>query len=107
MSPIVEIINKNAFDVTEEDIPFKISVFFYDGDHSYEAQKKIIKHYLPMMDETFIMIIDDWNWKQVQEGTIESIKEENLKVMYDHFILTSGENPNDYWNGLGIFILEK
>ena len=107
MSPIVEIINKNAFDVTEEDIPFKISVFFYDGDHSYEAQKKIIKHYLPMMDETFIMIIDDWNWKQVQEGTIESIKEENLKVMYDHFILTSGENPNDYWNGLGIFVLKQ
>ena len=104
---IVDVLNKNAFAVTKEDIPFKISVFFYDGDHSYEAQKKAIKHYLPMMDETFILIVDDWNWKQVQVGTKEAIIEEKLKVLYDHTILTSGEDPDDYWNGLGIFVLKQ
>lgn len=104
---IVSVLNKNAFAVTKEDIPFKISVFFYDGDHSYEAQKKAIKHYLPMMDETFILIVDDWNWKQVQVGTKEAIIEEKLKVLYDHTIVTSGEDPNDYWNGLGIFVLKQ
>jgi len=104
---IVSVLNKNAFAVTKEDIPFKISVFFYDGDHSYEAQKKAIKHYLPMMDETFILIVDDWNWKQVQVGTKEAIIEEKLKVLYDHTILTSGEDPDDYWNGLGIFVLKQ
>ena len=106
-TPIVDVLNKNAFAVTKEDIPFKISVFFYDGDHSYEVQKKAIKHYIPMMDETFILVVDDWNWKQVQVGTKEAIVEENLKVLYDHTILTSGENPDDYWNGLGIFVLKQ
>jgi hypothetical protein len=60
-----------------------------------------------MMDETFILVVDDWNWKQVQVGTKEAIVEEKLKVLYEQRILTSGEDPNDYWNGLGIFVLKQ
>lgn len=53
----------------------------------------------------FIAIIDDYNWKEVQEGMIEVIKK--YTVLYKKEIFTTGEDPEDFWNGLGIFILQK
>ena len=71
------------------------------------AQKKAIKHYLPMMDETFILIVDDWNWDNVRVPTLESIKKMVYKVLYKEEITGKIEDSTDYWNGLGIFVLEK
>jgi len=100
-------IDKDAFEVTPDDINFKGNVFFYDGDHAYESQVKALKHYYEMLDTIFIYVVDDWNWGNVQEGALQGISELNLKVRHQHLITTNGEDPNDYWNGLGIFVLEK
>ena len=29
------------------------------------------------------------------------------KVLFKEELFTNGEDPNDYWNGLGIFVLNK
>ena len=55
----------------------------------------------------FIYIVDDWNWLQVKDGTFKSIADSKLKVLYEKEILTSGEDFNDYWNGLGVFVLKN
>ena len=50
-------------------------------------------------------IMDDWNWQGVQEATNAMLKYNT--VLYKQEIKTSGEDPNDYWNGLGIFVVRK
>lgn len=102
-----KILNKDLFDITQDDLPFKISIIFYDGDHSLETHRNFLRHYIDYCDEIFVLVVDDWNWLQVVEGTKQSIQELNLKVRYENEIRTTGENPEDFWNGLGIFVLEK
>lgn len=107
MHPTAKVIDKDAFAVTLDDVKFKINILFYDGDHSFESQEKVIAHYKPLCDEIFILIVDDWNWPQVKDGTYSGIKNAGLKVKFEKSIETTGEDPADYWNGLGIFVLEK
>jgi hypothetical protein len=102
-----KVLDKDFLEVTQDDLPFKTSILFYDGDHSLEAHVNAIKHYYDLCDEVFILVVDDWNWQQAQEGTRQGIKETGLKIKYENAILTQGEDPNDYWNGLGIFVLAK
>jgi poly(A) polymerase Pap1 len=58
-----------------------------------------------ILTDISILIIDDWNWEQ--RGILEAIENLNFDVLYNKEIYTSGEDPNDFWNGLGIFLLEK
>ena len=60
-----------------------------------------------MFDPIFVYIVDDWNWLQVEQGTLEGIRNKKFKIKHQKIINTKGEDPNDYWNGLGIFVLEK
>ena len=38
---------------------------------------------------------------------LQSIKDSGLFIKYQKNIYTKGEDATDYWNGLGIFILQK
>ncbi len=102
-----KILNKDIFSVTQEDLPFKASVVFYDGDHSLELQEQFIEYYKSLFDEIFILVVDDWNWSQVELGIRNGIKKADLKIRYEYELKTAGEDPEDFWNGLGIFVLEK
>ena len=35
------------------------------------------------------------------------IEQLGYKVLYKEEIFTKGEDPTDYWNGLGIFVIDK
>jgi hypothetical protein len=49
--------------------------------------------------------MDDWNWNS---GALERvIEEEGLYITHKREIFTSGENMDDFWNGLGIFLIES
>lgn len=104
---LAKIVDKDAFTVVEEDLNFKINMMFYDGDHSYSSHVKVLDHYYDMFDPIFVYIVDDWNWGQVEQATLEGIAQKNLKIRHQHIINTKGEDPDDYWNGIGIFVLEK
>ena len=53
------------------------------------------------------------NKKEVSESIINkginsvSIEDLKLKTLFKEEIFTKGEDKNDYWNGLGIFVLNK
>ena len=57
--------------------------------------------------------MDDWNWQYVRDGTTLGFeKSPELKILYkkEIFSPTFTEKPGDdegYWNGMGIFVLEK
>ena len=50
-------------------IPVKSNVVLYDGEHTEEAHFNFLTKYNSKIDNTFCLIIDDWNWLQVRTGT--------------------------------------
>ena len=88
-------------------IPVKSNVVLYDGEHTVEAHYNFLTKYNSKIDNTFCLIIDDWNWSQVRQGTERSIEKLGYKILFKEEIYTEGEDPNDFWNGLGIFVLNK
>jgi hypothetical protein len=64
------------------------------------------------MENTFIFIVDDWNWQQVRDGTYRAIKQLNAKIVYEKEIKTTTDNStttlsDTWWNGMGVFVLSK
>ena len=88
-------------------IPVKSNVVLYDGEHTVEAHYSFLTKYNNKIDNTFCFIVDDWNWSQVRHGTERSIETLGYKVLFKKEIFTKGEDPNDFWNGLGIFVINK
>lgn len=93
----------------------KHNVYLYDGDHAKEAQHKGITHFLDALDDTFILVVDDWNWSSVSEGTFDGIKEANLEVVYKKEIYSAADNQHVYqpigreqwWNGMLVAVCKK
>jgi hypothetical protein len=94
-----------SLDLTK--IPHTSNIVFYDGDHTYEQTKNFLDRYYDKFEETMVLVVDDWNWTQIQEATNKHIEEKEYKVLYTKEIKTTGEDPDDYWNGLGVFVLRK
>lgn len=92
------------------------NVFYYDGHHTKESQYRAIEYYSPLFQEYTILIVDDWNWKEVREGTREAITDLNLEKVYEKEIILSKEDVQDmprhkgaqtWWNGIYVAILKK
>lgn len=110
----VNYIEEDSFQVDISKLP-KYNIYLYDGDHSYDAHYKALTHYYDCMDDTFIFIVDDWNWKQVRDGTENAIKDLNLSVLYEKDIRLETEKPSTeselcnqtWWNGIYVALLQK
>ena len=94
-----------------------IDVYFYDGGHLTSEQYEAIKYYINSLSKVFILIVDDWNGigdTNVKKGTMDAISDLGLtihlyKSLPDEEILF-GQPHGDhlgYWNGFGVFVLEK
>ena len=46
-----------------------INIYLYDGPHHFEDHFDGIKLVQPALEKKFILIVDDWNWDQVRNGT--------------------------------------
>ena len=92
----------DAFTVDLTKINNKINVFFYDGDHNYEQTRKALTYFLPVLDNEFLFIADDYTWDGVFKGVRDGIKYCNLNIKQMWEL-----KEKDWWNGLGIFILKK
>jgi hypothetical protein len=83
-----------------------IDVYFYDGEHKENDQYEALHHYISAMSNPFIFMVDDWSWADVQNGTNRAIKELNLKVLFKQEFFGSNDSSG-WWNGCGIFVLER
>ena len=83
----------------------KLNIIFYDGDTRFHDQYVVLKKLVPLFSDQTILIMDDWNWNS---GALERvIEEDGLYITHKREIFTSGENMDDFWNGLGIFLIES
>ena len=86
-------IENDCFQVDVSTLP-KFNIYMYDGNHTNESHFKALLHYYDCLDDVFIFIVDDWNWKEVRDGTISSIQKLNLKVLYDKEIRLTWNNSH-------------
>lgn len=99
---------EDCWDLDKSKIPFKANVYFYDGDHSHEAQKKALTEFKGVLDSTFIFIVDDWKEQggkkltNVARGTQDGIQSCGLEVVFE-----MEAPPGEYHQGMGIFVLRS
>lgn len=98
--------NEDVNNIDLVKMPFKFNVVFYDGDHTYDSTHNFLNKFSSVFEETFVLIMDDWNWEQIKTAT-EDWAKEYATTIYKKEIQTKGEDPDDFWNGLGIFVLRK
>ena len=94
-------LEQDCFTVTREQIRTPINFYLYDGEHSFEAQRKALTHFYAMLDDAFIFLVDDYSWEAAKSGTEEAIGELGLERVYEQE-LTEG-----WWNGLYVSVLKK
>jgi hypothetical protein len=110
----VYVVEVDSWAVEVSKLP-KFNIYLYDGAHKEEDHYKALMHYINCMDDIFIFIVDDWNWKNVRDGTFRAIKELNLETLYHHEIRLTNDDthtPKDiagktWWNGIYICVLKK
>jgi hypothetical protein len=107
-------IENDCFNVDVSTLP-KFNIYMYDGNHTNESHYKALFHYYNCLDDVFIFIVDDWNAPDVRNGTINAIKNLNLKVLYEREIRLTWDNSHTpipearrtWWNGIYVAVLQK
>lgn len=107
-------IESDCYKVDASTLP-KFNIYMYDGNHTDESHYKALMHYYNCLDDVFIFIVDDWNWKAVREGTARSIQKLNLKVLYEQKVRLTWDDSHTpqplaaktWWNGIYVAILQK
>ena len=99
-------INADCWTVNPADLGV-VDIYFYDGGHSYDEQVKAITHFASCLASISLLIVDDWNWPAVQAGTRDGLKQVSAKVLWETEVTTDGEDSVGFWNGLGVFVLQK
>ena len=101
---------------TRAQIKEKINFYFYDACHKRESQGRAFTHYDGALDDVFLCMVDDWNCPSVRAGTYDGFKELDYKILYDRSLYTENYNnrispgagnPNTWWNGLYVALIEK
>jgi hypothetical protein len=82
-----------------------VDIIFYDGETKYHDQYVALTNMLPIFSKETIVIMDDWNWNS---GAFDKfIEDNNLMITHHKELYTSGEDSKDFWNGLGVFLIER
>ena len=84
-----------------------ITTYFYDGNHSANSHEKAFTYFNDIFADTFIAIIDDWNWERVQKGTKLAFEKLNYHIHYEQEFFTKGNDSHDWWNGVYVAVIEK
>jgi len=103
----VNFISSNCFTVDTKEIR-DINFYFYDGNHWTDETKKGLTYFYDSFVDEFLYVVDDFEWLDVQLGVKIGIKECNLKIKYENHLESDVMNNEEgWWNGLGIYVLQK
>jgi hypothetical protein len=86
-----------------------VNIYFYDGDHSPTSHFQALQHYYTSFAKSFIYIVDDWSRSDIEYYTLYSIEQQKFTIEYFNEVKypTLCENKDDWWNGVGMFVLSK
>ena len=67
----------------------------YDGGHTREDHRRALTHFEPCLADPAIVIIDDWNWERVRQGTEDALAQWSLEVLHRREVI-------DHRDSLGV-----
>ena len=92
----------------EEHFNRPINIFFYNGYCSKDAHRKAFMYYDKVFADTFIAVVDAWNWTDVQKGTKEAFHELNYKILYEKELPAYYDSDLEkWWDGLYVAVIQK
>ena len=108
--------DQNSFTIEVKNISNRpIDIYFYDGNHSEEAQRRAFTYFNDAFADTFIAVVDDWNYKTVQVGTQKAFKELGYIVLFERVLAAPplarieeiDFTMDTWWNGLYVAVIQK
>lgn len=104
----IEVIADDSFNVQLGWLPSGIDLYYFDGSHDEESQRKALTYYLPALADTFIFCVDDYMLPEVKKGTQDGIKETRCEVLFEQEFITDHEYDNEtFWRGWYVALLKK
>lgn len=104
------LLEQDYFSVTKKEISNPIDLYFFDGEHNYESQRKGISYFAQFLADEAIVVVDDAAWVEPNAGTIKGLFESGLTVEY-LTLLDSGRRSDcgehGFWNGIFIILVSK
>lgn len=94
----------------------KFNIYMFDGPHDERDQYNGIALYQQALDDTYILIVDDWNGDQVRNGTLQALIDLNNTVLASIEIVTRRNDTvhpevygqySDWHNGYFIAVIQK
>ena len=94
----------------------KFNIYCYDAIHEEQHQYQGVSIAQPALDDTYVLIVDDWNFIQVRKGTFNAIKDLGINIISKIDIRTTQNNTlpklfhshySDWHNGYFIAVCEK
>lgn len=85
-----------------------VSTYFYDGNHSVDDQRDGLLHFWPCLAGVFVLIVDDWNWPDVKNGTFEGIAKSGGRLVQSWELPAAfNGDMQEWWNGVFVAVLQK
>ena len=72
----------------------RFNIFLFDGPHDEPDQYDGIMSARPALEKSFILIVDDWNWRQVRLGTFRAIRDAGYAIESSIEIRTTRDNTH-------------
>jgi hypothetical protein len=93
----------------------KYNVYMFDGPHSEKDQYDGVVVAQPALDDTYVLIVDDWNWAEVQDGTWGALSDLGHNLITKLEIRTTddfsypkiADHFSDWHNGYLFAVIEK
>lgn len=105
---VINVIDHDCFTVDRARIPQGVNVYFYDGDHSAQAQYNALAYFAPVLADQFVLLVDDCNWEEPREETKRAIKELGFREVWGELLPGAYNGDQDqWWNGLYVALIEK
>ena len=91
----------------KKDFKHDVNIIFYDGDNSEKKMKEFFVNMIDFTEDVFTLVVDDANIENNVRITKRYIEDLGLKVLYERELLNDLEDPEMWWNGLYVTVLQK
>jgi len=106
--PPVEVINADCWTITPDRIAPPVDVYFYDGCHHTEDQRRAMSHFWPVLSKPAIVVVDDWDDQNydVPGGTRAGLADVGATILAEWERHTAFQaDAEGWWNGVFVAVV--
>ena len=93
----------------------KFNIYMFDGPHGEQDQYDGVIMAQAALDDNYILIVDDWNWLEVQNGTWEALRQLDhglvskleIRTTDDYSYPAVADHFSDWHNGYLVAVIAK